>query len=231
MDYKRNQKYFSGKSYIKLVIALSVIAFILLAMKVYAIGIILLGVAVAIGWFTRRPKDSEIDAAFQEERDKLRAAALKKLGIDEEEISIADPIITYAYTNTEKIYDDSLSKCQVIKGKDGRYRTPRIEMNFFCFSENEIHFYYRYASLVSDTVKEGTKIINYKDVVSVSSDTETVPVKDPKTGLEVPGKKFVTDYFSVNVPSDSIKCLVANSSTADSAVNALRALIKQKKNA
>ena len=236
MNYAKTRKYFCQKSTASIVASLSIIAIVLFLTSKISWGIICIAIAVGIYFLTRRPSDAEIDAIVQEEFQSLKAAALKKLGLDEEEIAIADPVLTVGYSFQDdrgrlKITDGNIECASFIKGKDFKWRSPIVGMHFFGFAENEIHYYYRYISLVSDTIKEGTNVINYKDVVSVRSDTECVPAINLKTNEEDPREKVKFDIFAVNVPGDKIVCSTRDSNVADEAVNALRALIKQRKNA
>lgn len=241
MNYKKNKKYFSDHTGVTGFIFLLIIACIALFVMGKAIprigvtpgiGVAIITILVII--FTRRPSDAYIDGVVNEEFQKLKAAALKKLGLDEEEISVAAPVQTVAHyipnSNQVPIWDAALKQAKYyIKGKDFLHRTPIVEMHFFGFTENEIHYYGRYISLVSDTVREKTCVMHYKDVVSIGSDTEILPAKNPATGEEDPTEKIKFDFFSVNAPGSSIFCTVRNSAVADEHVNALRALVKQKK--
>jgi hypothetical protein len=200
------------------------------------LGLLVIAAGVAVIFLFRRPTDAEIDEAVIEATQELKAMALKKLGLDEDEIALASPMMTFGYEFQDDrgrmcISDASIDAATFVQGKDYKWRSPVVGMHFFGFAENEIHYYYRHISLVSDTVKEGTNVINYKDVVSVRSDSETRPRIDLKTGLEDKKEKVKFDFFQVNVPGDSIFCHVKDSATADEAVGALRSLIKQKKNA
>ena len=198
----------------------------------YGIGAVVLTIVVMV--LTRRPSDAYIDGVVAEEMKKLEAAALKKLGLDKEEVSVAEPIMTYGYltkVNQISIADETLGKTKIVTGKDKLERSPVVGMHFFGFSENEIYYYGQEISLVSDTCRAITSVINYGDVVSVRSDTVIEPAVDFETGKEDPKKRVKSDFFSVNAGGDSIVCFVRNSDEADAHVNALRALVKQKKNA
>lgn len=230
MDYKKNQKYFRPKKSLKTPIIIGIVGLILCTVKLW-IGLLVIAGLIAWLYLSKRPSDAEIDAQVDDALNNLKAQAIKKLGIDEEEIAIAEPLITYGYSFGKRaITDENLSEAWGVQGKDYLWRSPIVQLSFFGFSENEIYFYRRYTSMVSDTKKEITSVINYKDVVSVKSASEVVPACDPATGQEIPNSQITFDYFELNVPGDSISCAVRNSDTADETVKAIRALVKQKKN-
>ena len=97
----------------------------------YGIGAVVLTIVVMV--LTRRPSDAYIDGVVAEEMKKLEAAALKKLGLDKEEVSVAEPIMTYGYltkVNQISIADETLGKTKIVTGKDKLERSPVSKMCF-----------------------------------------------------------------------------------------------------
>ena len=130
-----------------------------------------------------------------------------------------------------KLGDKTNQSLLDVEGKDGIWRSPEVVISAFYFSENTVHFYSWIASLVSNSFRESTDEIYYKDIVSVKMDSEQSPVYD-KNGREIPGKVAHFDSFALrNMGGESISCTVRDSSDAEQAVNGMRALLKQKKNA
>ena len=92
MDYAKNKKYFQPVN-LKLGIIVCIIGLILFAATPIA-GI----VGLAIGAFLiylqvgGRPSDADIDAAVTSQLSNMKARALKKLGLDEDEVSEIAPI-------------------------------------------------------------------------------------------------------------------------------------------
>ena len=239
MDYKKNRKYFSpkggaGKFVFLFILILATIVLFKMNQTMYGqygIGAVVLTIVVMV--LTRRPSDAYIDGVVAEELKKLEAAALKKLGLDKEEISVAPAIRVCAYERVgwKWIDGDKYGTAIPILGKDEKMRYPAVTMHYFCFSEHEINYYSRTYSLVCDHISETTNVINYNDVTSIRSSSVAYPVWDKKAGKEDPEKRGKQDAFAVNVPGDSIVCATERLNEADECVNALRALVKQKKNA
>ena len=192
-------------------------------------------IGLLINWaFKVRVSDKEIDDMVLEESKKLKNAALRKFGMEEEEIALAEPIKfinwNYAFLGKRGVIDGTTSMVNDILGKDKIWRSPVIEMHFFAFSENSIHHYCQFRSLMSDAIREITEEFFYKDIVSVKTDMEMIPKWDFKQNKEIPGEVIKYDSFKLNSSGgNSISCSVQNSSVAEEAVNAMKTLLKQKK--
>ncbi len=239
MNYKRNAKYFRPVPSIKTIAILVVIALILLAINA-GLGIIAIVIVGVLGYlmYGGKPSDREIDQIADEELAGIKALAVKKLGVEEEELSYAEPIQFRGWDfydekkGTRVLADEKLQSATCVDrcGKDGYWRAPIISCYFFAFSENMVHFYYRHRSMVSDSVKEGTDEFFYKDVVNARTETEDRPGWNPRTKMEDPKIRVRFDSFMLATSGGtSVECSVRDSDTADASVNAMRALLKQKK--
>lgn len=231
MDYKRNAKYFSPTPALKPIIICTILGLLTLALG--GLGIIFLIIAAILALpFFGRPSDEEIDQQAKAFLSQLHAHALKKLGLEEEEVSMAKPIELWGYSlGQAQLSDKTTGHLMDIEGKDGRWRSPEVVLSAFYFSENTVHYYQWIASLVSDASRERTDEIYYKDIVSVKLDSEQFQYVNAK-GREVAGKMVRYDSFALrNMGGESISCSVRNSSDAEEAVNGMRALLKQKKTA
>ena len=60
----------------------------------------------------------------------------------------------------------------VKKGKDGLYRSNKYQAVMFFFSDNEVHCFTYDFSITASGQKESTDVYFYKDIVSVSTQTE-----------------------------------------------------------
>ena len=231
MDYKRNAKYFKPKPSLKPIIICAILGILTLAAA--GIGVIFLIIAVILALpFFGKPSDEEIDSQAKEFMSQLRTKALNKLGLEEEEVSIATPIEVWGYSFGKSQLGDKVNQSLLdVEGKDGYWRSPEVVLSAFYFSENTVHYYRWVASLVSDSFHENTDEIYYKDIVSVKMASEQSPVYD-KAGQEIPGKVAHFDSFAIrNMGGESISCTVRDSNEAERAVNGMRALLKQKKQA
>ena len=235
MDYKRNAKYFKAlKLPPKVILAVFVGIAILFSVKpaVAILGLVLAGI---IWWFVYggKPSDAEIDAALNSFMEKLHDQALKKLGIDEEEAKIAPPLFLKGYSLGSSILGDRANnKLYDIRGKDGLWRSPECVLTAWFFTESQIHLYRRTISLVSASYKEYTEEFFYNDVVSIKTDELEVPWIDPKTGKESTNFKAKGIAFMLrNTGGETTSCACNSTEEADAAVNAMRSLVRQKKNA
>ena len=237
MNFKRNAKYFSpNPPSPKASISLVLIGLVLIIFfKSWLCGAIFILLAVLIGYamYSGRPTDAEIDAQRDSLMSTLKDQALKKLGIDEEETKIAPPLFLRGYSFGRSVLGDKANKnvCDKI-GKDGYWRSPECILSAFFFTEHEIHYYCRTASLVSDAFKEYTEEFFYKDIVSIKTDEIEKPFLDPKTGKESLTQKTRGIAFMIrNTGGETTQCSCTNTQEADEAVNAMRSLVRQKKNA
>lgn len=230
MDYNRNAKYFKPKPGLKPIVICAVLGVLTLPI---GIGVIfLIGAIVLALPFFGKPSDQEIDEQALSLMSQLRARALKKLGLEEEEVNIAKPVEVWGYSfGKQKLNDKAIGDLVDVEGKDGVWRSPEVVLSAFYFSESTVHYYCWVASLVSDTFRENTDEIYYKDIVSVKMESEQCPLYNRKTGEEVPGKTAHFESFALrNMGGESISCTVRDSAEAEQAVNGMRALLKQKKN-
>lgn len=237
MNYKRNARYFKkeplpppksifgGIAAVALLVVFNVISI----GQVIILGIII-GVFLGILKFMT-PSDAEIDAQLGSLATDIKERALKKLGIDEEEVSIAPPLFLKGYAFWKsRLGDVANMKLYDVRGKDGVWRSPECVLTAWFFSEDQIHYYARTVSLVSDSYKESTEEFFYKDVVSVKTDTLEKPWIDPKTGRE--SKDYKTRWLAFmlrNSGGETTECACDSSDEADRCVSAMRNLIKQKK--
>lgn len=234
MNYNRNAKYFRPAQSPKAIIILAIVCLILLICQLW-LGMIAVVLTVIIGvlMYGGRPTDAEIDAQRDSFMSALKDQAIKKLGIDEEETKIAPPLFLRGYSFGRSILgDEANQKVCDKKGKDGYWRSPECTLSAFFFTEHEILYYCRTVSLVSDSFKEYTEEFFYKDVVSIKTDKIEKPFFDPKTGKESPTEKMCWTAFMLrNTGGETTVCSCNNTEESDNAVNAMRSLVRQKKNA
>lgn len=229
MDYKRNAKYFKPKPRLKPIIICALLGLVTIPI---GIGVILLIAAIVMALpFFGKPSEGELDAQAQELMGELRARALKKLGLDPEEVAMAKPVEFWGYKLPAKNATDENGKPLYwsVQGKDGVWRSPVAQLTAFYFSENTVHFYQWNKALVSNESAENTDEIYYKDIVSVKMNSEDAQAYDIK-GNALQGETVHFDSFALrNTGGESISCSVRESATAEEAVKGMRALLKTKK--
>ncbi|MCM1062444.1 MAG: hypothetical protein NC452_19490 [Eubacterium sp.] len=215
MDYAKNSKYFTPVNY-KTAIILIVIGVFLLA-AIIGIVLIIIGVVMIVLQNKGRPTDAEIDAAVNSQLGNMQERALRKLGIDGDEVREIAPISFdgYVYRNA-----------YITRGKDGIYRSSKYQAVMLFFSADEIHCYTYDFSLINNNQQESTDVYFYKDIVSVSTQTDGGEYSVGK------GKssKFDYEYFKLTTTGGtSISCTVSNADDAQRSINGMRSLIKTKK--
>lgn len=221
MDYERNKKYFSGNTlseFVKNHIIITVVVCLLLAITgLGGIVVVLLGAAVVYLTSKNAPKDEEIDAAVSKQLANMKDRAMKKLGVDEDEVSEIAPITFDGY-----VYDKAMIK----KGKDGLYRSNKYQAVMFFFSTNEVHCFTYDFCITENKQRESTDVYFYKDIVSVSTQTDGTEYSVGK------GKssQFDYEYFKLTTTGGtSISCSVRNIDDAQRSINGMRSLIQSKK--
>lgn len=219
MDFKKNQKYFQPMN-LKAGIIACVIGVICLAIQpvsgliVCAVGALLIYLQIG-----GRATDADIDAAVASQLNNIKARALKKLGVDEDEVKEIAPITFDGFV---------FSNAMIKQGKDGKYRSNKYRAVMFFFSSDEVHCYTYDFSITDSAQKESTDVYFYKDIVSVSTQTEGTQysVGSGKSS------QFDYEYFKLTTTGGtSISCSVRNVDDAQRSINGMRSLIKNKKKA
>jgi len=220
MDYKKNLKYFQPMN-LKSAIIACIVGLILMACGdsalVVGLIVIAIGVLLIVAQTNGRPTDAHIDAVVASQLNDMQARALRKLGIDEDEVKEIAPITFDGY-----VYNKALIK----QGKDGKYRSNKYQAVMFFFSSNEVHCFTYDFSITENSQKESTDVYFYKDIVSVSTQTDGTEYSVGK------GKsnQFDYEYFKLTTTGGtSIACSVRNIDDAQRSINGMRSLIKSKK--
>ena len=239
MDYKRNAKYFEPPKHITRFVIISWLILLILAIGLLAsknfLGIIpaaILVLWIFLMFYNPKPSDEEIDEQAGSLAKGLREKALKKLGLEEEEVGLAPPILLVGYCFDNVLRDEANSKAWYIRGADSLWRASEVTLTAFFFTENQVYFYQRIASLVSDAVKESTNEVYYKDIVSVKTEEKEQAFVDPGTGEEDKTRRTrYTRLIVRNTGAEEIGCSCRKNDEADEAVKAFRNLLKMKKTA
>jgi len=222
VDYSKNKQYFKATGSMAPGIALLVVGFLLLFAQAF-LGIIVM----AIGAFllyrnTLGAKDDEIDRICQNNIQSMNDKALIKLGVDEDEVKLIEPIKVSGY-----YYYAIGSQPLFKKGKDGRWRSSNYESTIMLFSENQIHAYTYRFSLVENEKSELTDEYFYKDVVSVSTSTDNVSFTNPET--KKPDNITFQNFKLTTSGGTSISNAMWDSGTVENSIQGMRQLLKQKK--
>lgn len=225
MDYGRNQRYFSKMSW-KLPIVLIVIGVIIFLGGVRSsagavfLGILLIaaGVAYIVLKTNGIPTDEEYDSVVQEQLNNLKAKALNKLGIDEDEVKEIEPIVIGGYDF------DHFNLCKL--GKDNKWRTNKYEVACLFFSQNEVHCYSYEFCTTEDKKKESTDVYFYQDIVSASTASASARLTDNK-GIQ---KDYEYESFKLTTAGGTtLNVSMRDVDEAQRSINAMRQLLRAKK--
>lgn len=190
---------------------------------------LVVGVIVFGAIFGQESK-TDYDKLLAEKTKQLRGRALKKLGLEEEEIAAATPIELAGYNvGTRVLHDSKLNSTDNEEdSKTHEWRGPEAFLSGFYFSEDRMSVYQWRVSLVSDTYREMTEEVYYDDIVSVKMDTEEIPIQDAKTGKDT-GRRARFDTFAITTKGAESIVGFGPSSQLQAAVSAMRVLLREKK--
>ncbi|MBE5861924.1 MAG: hypothetical protein IKQ25_09145 [Lachnospiraceae bacterium] len=230
MDYELTKRYFKVvDEYINykscaIMIGVGALLFLSIA-KVPAMGIFGLIIA-GIGVFrivskknkissekASIPSDEEYDNEVVKNLNNLKSKALNALGLDADEVKEIEPISFdgYVYKNASNAK----------KGKDDLWRTNKYEYVILFFSEHEVHCYTYNFDTTADKKTEATDVYFYKDIVSVSTASDSTKLL---------GQNIDYEYFKLTTAGGTaLSVSLRDTSNAQRSINAMRTLLKAKK--
>jgi len=210
----------------------------LIGFKVIAllfIGLILAGIGgfVIYNYNKGLPTDKQIDEWLNEDiQIILKSKPLGKLGIDESQLVAESLAIPGPVFWVERGVDAN----EIVwkKGKDNYHRYSVWVLQLFVFTENFLGSYKcTYNSIRNAVVNESSNEFFYKDVVSVKTEEDSSNLT-LKTGQAM----VHAMAFQLNLSGDKVRVFINNNSAQispewtgkiDSAVQAIRTMIRQKK--
>ena len=226
MSFKRMNSYFADYFFL---VASGCLVIILVAIRaadsiIEGVVCILIGIAVlCLVYFalTDKMSDGEYDSAVAECSDSLiRSRAFSKLGVDESEVNEIAPIFLSGYDF------DGTDKIKVKKGNDNLWRSNIYKTIALFFSRNELHCYtIKFLTTENYILSEETDVYFYQDIVSAStaSVNNKITVKGQKITINAEVFRLTTKGGT------SITVNIVDSRRAQESVNAMRALLREKK--
>ena len=222
MNYQRNQQYFQVVNYKNAAIAIGVGALIfLVGASQGQFGAILIGLLVAaagVGFIYLKKKsivtDMEYDASVASMLNDMKNRALNKLGVDEDEVKEIEPIPFEGY-----VYKGAT---QLKRGQDGLNRTNKYQSVMLFFSASEVHCYTYNFDTITPKQSEDTDVYFYRDIVSVSTASESV---------QVLGQNIEYEYFKLTTAGGTALTVSLRNvdENVQRSINAMRALLRAKK--
>lgn len=156
----------------------------------------------------------------------FKQKALNKIGLDEDQLKEIDPVQFEGY-RFDKKYNPWFKM-----GEDGKYRSTVYQVSWLFFSSTQVYLYQYTFHMDEDGKWENTEEYFYKDVVNfnTSSMTEECAYYDVKQGKELL-QNVNTNEFGIIVPGDKFYCALSQNSSTETAIQAMKALLREKKNA
>lgn len=153
----------------------------------------------------------------------VRGRALKKLGVleDDPDLETVKPILIHG-----KKFDGYWRQAT-----NGEYRTSRHEYTYIVFKQEQILLYTGIIDLLeTDKKKESTLEFFYSDITSVNVSSVSIT---PKTAA-IDGQKveeLEQEQFVLVVPGDKINFAFTADEETEKSINAMKALIRERKRA
>jgi len=146
------------------------------------VGLILIGIGVLgiVSFNKKKVTDQEFDSILADDLKTLSKTALSKTGTDSSELVSEEVVIT-----GPKFWDIAGAEIHYKKGKDNYLRFTPMSVTVINFTQNQLLSYSCVLDLITGKpLNEATEEYFYKDVVSVSTKTEsmTITSKDTKIG-------------------------------------------------
>jgi len=158
-------------------IAFIVIGILLIAVKGIGLIPLIIGGVGLYFYFTGRPTDQQMDEWIQEELRVMDARALQKVGFDKAD-AVAEPVPVWG----PRVVNTGGVPFQIKAGKDGILRYNPLDVSILNFGANQLVSYQcAYDRFTGNCLQETTDEYFYKDVVSVSTKTDTTS-KDVTVG-------------------------------------------------
>ncbi len=182
---------------------------------------------MARGCLKKTLSDSGYDELVRRKVDSLnlRAKAISKIGLDEDEIKEIDPVCLegYRFENAYQRYGD-----------DKLWRSSKYEVTWIFASDKQLYVYSYQFNLDEDGKRERTEEYFWKDITNFSTITETREVGvdwDSKKGEYTSRKNIDTQDFAIVVPGDKYICAARQDESVETAIRAMKAKLREKKNA
>jgi hypothetical protein len=219
-----------GKALTQLALFVIVLFIILFIISPLAGILVISGIIL---WLVLKKKitDSEIDQACIDAIQNIKNEAINRLGVDEDQVKMAEPILIKGYD----FFDDS-SDILYKQGKDGIWRSSQYKAVLFFFSSEQVFCFSRTFSLIKrDEQYDSTDEYFYRDIVSVSTtqNKRRITINEKVDGKKTPVTSEVTsECFRLTTSGGtSVQATVTKKDTeaVNRSINAMRNLLKDKK--
>lgn len=151
----------------------------------------------------------------------VESIALKKLGIDKSQVQEVAPICFDGYYYKEL----KTSKPKIKKGNDGKERSSHYNVVMFFFSADQVYCYQLRFSLLEDKKQEATDELFYRDIVSVSTTSDTISYGsgDKKSAISF------EEFTLTTSGGTKMDATIFDIATAEQSIQEMRNLLRRKK--
>ena len=156
--------------------------------------------------------------------------ALRKLGIDEEEVQEIEPVTFEGYVFNDKV--DNL----VARASTNRWVSSEYMITWLFFGDREVFIYQYSFSMTSDSKKENTMQYFYQDVTNFTASSETYQkIVAESAGGCSGGTQYMqasanAEEFKIVVPGDTLRCSMTPTDSTDAAIRGMRNKLREMKN-
>lgn len=197
------------------------------ALIIFGLGFMVLGVYLTIRTSNFNKSrmivtDEDIDRVRSEHLKNLKSMAIKKLGIDEEQVNEANPIIFHYYDHNILLESSACSK----KGDDGIWRFSNYTALIFLFSAEQVYYYEYKFSFLNDKKQEMTDEYFYNDIVSASTKSDVIKFSTAAYGDIT---QTVERFILTTSGGTSVGAILINMEGVQESINAMKNLMRSKK--
>lgn len=171
--------------------------------------------------------------------DDQKLKALKRLGLDEEQVNEIPPVYFEGYAF---IADEvkGLKKDYVVIDSENRFVTPTKELTWIFFGDEQIYVYLSRIDTVDNALRsEETQEYFYKDITAFSTQSESYTEKVPvmKIGgcfaqnyFEMEERVAESERFKIVVPGEVFRCAITPEADNASKISSMKQKLREKKN-
>lgn len=222
ITFKANKKYFAPLLW-KPAAVLGIIGIIaLFASPVVGVVLIVLAAAFIAFQLMGRSSSAALDAQCREQLAGIKEKALRKLGIDEDDVKEASPIFFDGYVFGDKYQTK-------VKKEGDVWRSSLYQGTAIFFSGDQVYFYTYTFSLFEEDKTEATQEYFYTDIVSVATQSTSYKFREP-------GKNKDTlinyEYFTLTTSGGTeMNAFFRDLKDVEKSVNGMKQLVREKKRA
>jgi len=173
------------------------------------------------GCLRKKMSDAEFDALVQQKMPDLKQRGMEKIGLDEDQLKEIEPVTFRGF-----VFDnDSYQK----KGEDNLWRSSKFQVSWLFFSDTQVYLYQKTMSFDEKKDLERTEEYFYKDITNFSTVSESTEVKVEGRNGKMETQQVDTNKFKIIVPGDSFFCAMNQNDYTESAIQGMKAKLREKK--